>query len=156
MTTAKQMEEQQQQKEGDSLPPDLFQLVEEGEASKLAEVLEEGQHDLSARNGWDKSLLDIAVLLGRVEIVRCLLTKGGNVNEKNKRGMVNEKSYILIRVGYTLLHTGAMWGQRDCLEALIEAGGDCNGVNKYKETPKDSAARYGHMECVELFESTGK
>lgn len=107
MTTAKQMEEQQQQQEGDPLPPDLFQLVEEGEASKLAEVLEEGQHDLSARNGWDKSLLDIAVLLGRVEIVRCLLTKGGNVNEKNKRGMMNEKK---LHFNSSRLHTATHWG----------------------------------------------
>lgn len=58
-------------------------------------------------------------------------------------------------VGYAVLHVGAMWGKRDCLEALIEAGADINAVTKYNETPKDSAARYGHKECVDLFESTG-
>ncbi|XP_011403387.1 PREDICTED: ankyrin repeat domain-containing protein 45-like [Amphimedon queenslandica] len=135
MTTTKQMNEEEEQS------PDLFKLVEEGDLIKLTEVLEEGQQDLSVRNRWDKSILEIAVILGRTEIVKHLITKGGNVNQANKRG-------------YAVLHVGAMWGKRDCLEALIEAGADINAVTKYNETPKDSAARYGHKECVDLFEST--
>lgn len=80
MTTTKQMNGEEEQ------PPDLFKLVEEGDLSKLTEVLEEGQQDLTARNGWDKSILEIAVLLGRTEIVKHLISKGGNVNQANNRG----------------------------------------------------------------------
>ena len=88
MTTTKQMNREEGSQEQ---PPDLFEFVEEGDLSRLTEVLEEGQQDLSVRNGWDKSILEIAVLLGRTEIVKHLIAKGGNVNEANKRGKEKEK-----------------------------------------------------------------
>ena len=53
------------------------------------------------------------------------------------------------------MHYGAAWGHLSCLSALADAGADCFLLTRHKETPKATALRYGHPQCVQFLNILG-
>lgn len=54
------------------------------------------------------------------------------------------------------MHYGAAWGRLDCLKVLGESNAQHLALNRHKESPRDIALRYGHLDCVSYLESHGK
>ena len=76
------------------------------------------------------------------EVVKLLISKGADVNEKGEEGL-------------TALHTAAENGNNDVAELLIEKGADITATYKYKWTPLHIAADNGHQEIAELLLTKG-
>ncbi|MDB4808166.1 ankyrin repeat domain-containing protein [Verrucomicrobia bacterium] len=76
------------------------------------------------------------------EVVKLLISKGADVNEKGEEGL-------------TALHTAAENGNNDVAELLIEKGADITATYKYKWTSLHIAADNGHQEIAELLLTKG-
>lgn len=68
----------------------LFGLVEAGGTDELIQLLEldnsEYKGHLSVRNEQGRTALDIAALLGKVDILKALTGHGSDLNQTNKTG----------------------------------------------------------------------
>jgi len=53
--------------------------------------------------------------------------------------------------GCTALHLAAYGGSAECVKLLLNAGADTTVVNRYGETPLDSAAKRGHGSLLDVF-----
>ena len=58
-------------------------------------------------------------------------------------------------LGYFPAHFAACWGQRECLERLLENGLRFDSVTKHGESPKNLALRYKHHHCAEFIDWAG-
>ena len=74
---------------------------------------------------------------GPKEVVELLITRGANLNAKEKDG-------------WTPLDQAAYGGNKEISELLITNGADVNTKNNLKMTPLHHAAIKGHKEVVEL------
>ncbi|XP_062833827.1 ankyrin repeat domain-containing protein 45 isoform X3 [Anolis carolinensis] len=56
------------------------------------------------------------------------------------------------KLGYTLLHCAAAWGQLETLKTLIDLEADIYATTFRGEKARDIACRYEKMECVEFLD----
>ena len=70
------------------------ELVEKGDKQGLLERLEEEERDLNSRDEQGRTLLDLATILGREEIVHLLVEKGADVNLANPSGS-HHMAYVI-------------------------------------------------------------
>jgi ankyrin repeat protein len=89
----------------------------------------------------DKSLYEAAEA-GDIEQVKLLISKGADVNAKN-------------RIGYTPLHHAASGGHSDVVKLLLDCGADINAKGTNQRTPLHYAAEYGDEKTIELLLSKG-
>ena len=59
------------------------------------------------------------------------------------------------RLGNTPLHIAAIWGDREAVITLLEAGADVNAVGEDGYTPLHEAIEQGHMGIATLLISQG-
>ncbi|WP_264954023.1 MULTISPECIES: ankyrin repeat domain-containing protein [unclassified Wolbachia] len=86
-------------------------------------------------SSYKLTLLHIAVLNGRLDIVEALSKNGADVEVKDSNGD-------------TPLHKAAFWGYSNIVNALLENGADVK-VKKNGKTPLHSAATGGHLKIVQ-------
>jgi len=79
---------------------------------------------------------------GDIDQVQLLLSKGANVNEKN-------------RMGWTPLHTAIQNRRLALIEPLIAKGADINATNNRGQTPLMAAVYIGQKDAVELLIAKG-
>ncbi len=79
---------------------------------------------------------------GDIDQVQLLLSKGANVNEKN-------------RMGWTPLHTAIQNRRQALIEPLIAKGADINATNNRGQTPLLAAVNIGQKDAVELLIAKG-
>jgi hypothetical protein len=79
---------------------------------------------------------------GDIDQVQLLLSKGANVNEKN-------------RMGWTPLHTAIQNRRQALIEPLIAKGADINATNNRGQTPLLAAVNIGQKDTVELLIAKG-
>ncbi len=79
---------------------------------------------------------------GDIDQVQLLLSKGANVNEKN-------------RMGWTPLHTAIQNRRQALIEPLIAKGADINATNNRGQTPLMAAIYIGQKDAVELLIAKG-
>jgi len=90
----------------------------------------------------DTQLLVEAVGKGNINLVKSLIARGANINEKNDRGM-------------TPLHEAAYYGREDMAEVLIANGANVNTTNESGQTPLHLAAKIGVKYVPELLLANG-
>jgi pectate lyase len=79
---------------------------------------------------------------GDIELVKSLISKGTDVNSKDK-------------FGWSALHLATAQGLEDVVKLLIDRGGDINTKDKTGETPLHIASELGRKALVELFLAKG-
>jgi len=105
---------------------------------------EEGTLPARTRQNEEKSAktLHDAARDGDIDQVQLLLSKGANVNEKN-------------RMGWTPLHTAIQNRRQALIEPLIAKGADINATNNRGQTPLLAAVNTGQKDAVELLIAKG-
>ncbi|CAH8860780.1 unnamed protein product [Trichobilharzia szidati] len=101
--------------------PTIFSLIESTKRkglkseAKLKELL-------SAKDQDGYTALHRAAYAGSVDVLRCLIKHGANVNNRTEDG-------------WTPLHSAAFWNQLASVQLLLEAGADQNALTNSKQTP---------------------
>ena len=90
----------------------------------------------------ETTLLDIAIILNKVEIVEFLISKGANINKVDADGI-------------TTLHSALILSKIEIAELLISKGSNINDPDKKGMTPLHSAALSTNLKIVELLISKG-
>jgi hypothetical protein len=119
--------------------------------------------------------LNHAAWYGKLEVGRCLVDRGANINAQDKdcdtplinaahRGHVEFTRMLLERgaeidaqnsSGDTALHLSIRKGHTQAVRLLLEHGADANVRNNLDDTPSMLASRDGHQEIVELLSAHG-
>lgn len=123
----------------------------------------------------EAELLHQAAMVGDVNQVKSLISKGVDVNAKNRLGWTplhnalwyGHKAIVELLIdkgsnvnaketgGNTPLHFVAIKGGREAAELLIAKGADVNAKNVTQQTSLLLAASYGHKDLVELLIEKG-
>lgn len=120
----------------DDATADLHHVCMKGDASRASSLLE-AQANANAIDTQGHSPLHLSCNNGHLECVKLLLNAGANVSSED----IFQKD--------TPLHKACWYGYADIARLLLDASADPSAVNKYGKTPKDKAARYGHVRCLE-------
>ncbi|MBD3268277.1 acyltransferase family protein, partial [bacterium] len=106
---------------------DLWAAIRENDIKTLNQHIAQGA-DLTARDPkFGQTLLNLAALHDRTEIIEHLLEQGLPVNIQGADGS-------------TALHSAAFLGNTQSIEILLQNGADVNIKNSHGQTPIDSAA----------------
>ncbi|XP_013413753.1 ankyrin repeat domain-containing protein 45 [Lingula anatina] len=100
---------------------------------------EKALEHLNQRNDEGKSPLDLSSTLGRLDMTKELITRGGEVNSSSCQG-------------YIPLHRAAAWGRIDVLKLLVDNGADLQQKTVHGERAREVALRYNHAECVDYLD----
>ena len=93
--------------------------------------------DIVGRNRG--TALKCAAANNRTEVVRCLLEKGANIDQKDFNG-------------WTALHHAFHGNSPDVIKMLLQLGATRDIKSRYGETPIDVARGLTHEEAVRLLE----
>jgi ankyrin repeat protein len=78
---------------------------------------------------------------------RCSPTTGSNQRRRHQTGDGNSarrpKGETRLYRGFTPLHNAVKGGNKDVVEAILEAGADINATTELHQTPLDLALRFG-------------
>jgi hypothetical protein len=118
------------------LGPRLLAAAENGCASELREVMDEGA-DLECRDGFGFTALILAAEQGNPDCLRLLLEGGADKEARN-------------HCGETALYWAAMMGRTECVRLLLEGGADQEAKTHLGYTALICAARGGHADCVRV------
>jgi len=94
---------------------------------------------LSERDDNGKTPLEMAAILGRMDILKELLARGAECNQQTKSG-------------YTALHHAACWGKIECLKALVDKGANLQLRTQNGERAREAGERYNQAECVDYLD----
>lgn len=146
------------------------------QTAKTCEFLVASGANLEAKDSSRRTPLHLASALGRLEVVRSLVSLGAKVNEKNYGGetplMLAEESYnnnanveditkILINahaevnarlspIGNTPLLNAIERSRFGCVKILTDAGADVNMANNAGESPLHKAVAVGSIKIVDF------
>ena len=96
------------------------------------------------RRGADGSVpIRVAAERGHAQVVRALLERGA------------DRGYTDAATGRNLLHTAALVGHLDVIEALAGAGVPLSAADSAGRTPLDCARRYGHQRVADFLAGRG-
>jgi len=96
------------------------------------------------RRGTDGSVpIRVAAERGHAAVVRALLERGA------------DRGYTDSTTGRNLLHTAALVGHLETVEALVVAGVPHSGADSASRTPLDYARRYGHQRVADYLAARG-
>ena len=110
-----------------------------GDVSKVVDMVEAGMPvDITdGEYGW--TALIIAAFWNRIDVVRCLLDKGANVNKQDSEG-------------WTALHSASYRNNTDVMRMLLQHGAIKDIKNNGGITPIDRARWRNNKEAVDLME----
>ncbi|XP_029474826.1 ankyrin repeat domain-containing protein 45 isoform X1 [Rhinatrema bivittatum] len=128
-------------------PSILLNCVLEGDEEELPKLLGDVgnprhkkmlQH-LMEQDVAGRSIVHIACMMGRSNIIQEFAKNGVSLNEKTARG-------------YLPIHFAAAWGHLETLHTLVELGADLEGLNFLDERAREIAFRYSKMDCVDFLD----
>ena len=114
---------------------DFLKACEDGNLTKVEELIESVKENASGRDDMFGSALRHAAKQGHVDVVKVLIRNGANVNAVDKDI-------------WKALHYAASRGHIDVAKVLIQNGADVNAVVNDKETA------HGNNYCTSIFESS--
>ncbi len=115
---------------------DLKTIVEEGDLSKVKELLSGRKELINTPDENGSTPLIYASKKGHMEIVRYLLENSANVNAKNKSNI-------------SPLHYAANYGFKDIVQLLLDKGADINAESRIG-TPVHRAIYRNHIDVLKL------
>jgi ankyrin repeat protein len=115
----------------------LFDAAENGDLSKLTQLLEENPSLIDARreSGW--TLLQEAIFGGNYDAIKLLLTRGADVHTQDERG-------------WTPLHEAAYNSTAEVVKLLLSFGANTDATDNYGRTPLQYAVQDGFSDIVEV------
>jgi ankyrin repeat protein len=145
-------------------------------ANILSSLIERGadmEGLYSSMGPWTQ--LNLAAWYGRLEVERCLLNRGANINARDgdrdtplinaaRQGQVKFARMLLERgavidaqnnYGETALHMVILFEKTDAVRLLLEHGADANVRDKWGNTPSELASLRGYQDIVELLTAHG-
>lgn len=149
--------------------PEIFSLIEAGDATGLAELLGRAPEAVQARNADGLSPLMFACYRMQWELVAPLRAAAGTLDvfEAAAVGDVETLAELLearpsgaaawTADGFTALHLAAFFRQPEAVGRLLEAGADPSALarNGSELRPLHSAAASGELESVRLLLDAG-
>lgn len=111
-----------------------------GDVETMTALLDHGADTMVMFNG--KTLLHLAVLNYRMDMVKMLLDRGGDVNQRDSQGN-------------TCLHLAAWSTQDKVVRLLLDRGAEVDAENRLKETPLEKAAEIGSGSIFEMLVRAG-
>ncbi|MCJ7454088.1 MAG: ankyrin repeat domain-containing protein [Wolbachia endosymbiont of Homalodisca vitripennis] len=149
--------------------------VAHGHLQVVKMLLQYKKVDMNAKGNDDWTILHIASQESNLEMVKCLVDEGSNINAKNASG--SKPIHIAAREGYkdtvefflskglsinelgtanqTLLHYAAMKGRLEVVKYLIAQGADVNAKDTNGLTPMHIAANFGYKDVIEVLLKNG-
>ncbi|MBZ0273516.1 ankyrin repeat domain-containing protein, partial [bacterium] len=95
--------------------------------------------DIDATDEFGQTVVHMAALMGRDEMLRALVAKGANINARD-------------RWGNTPLHKAAFRGFASTVELLLHAGAAAGAKNDEGRTPADEARRNRKADVAETID----
>jgi ankyrin repeat protein len=118
---------------------DIFGACVAGRTDDVLERVDGDPDLLAAHSGDGWTPLHLAAFFGYPELIKGLLNRGANVDERSTNAMKN-----------TPLHAAAAGGQIKSMQALLENGADANAKQEGGWTALHAAAQTGNCEMVRL------
>lgn len=81
--------------------------------------------------------------------------KAGDSKQVTEMLREDPKGQLRLFGGFTPLHVAVKGGNKDMVEAILDAGADINASTAMHQTPLDLAQRYGHKAVAELLRKRG-
>ncbi len=143
----------------------FLDAVERGDTAETAFYLDRGL-DANATGPNGQSVLMAAARLGRVDIVRLLLTRKAKLDQQSPQGdtalmmaalgghldivrMLAEHGAAIRKAGWNALHYAAFGGFPDVVHYLLEHGADKDAPAPNADTPLMLAVRYRKLEAAQ-------
>ena len=161
---------------GVTLGAKIYDAAVQGNLDEVKSELSENPGLVNANDTfWEWTPLFWA-LSGRKDIAQFLISKGADVNTKDKRGYTplhyapycshTEIAEVLIANGAdvddanngrgsTVLHLAARKGHKDLAEVLIDSGAQVNAKDNRGRTPLDYAEDHGYKDVADLLRKHG-
>lgn len=123
-------------------PPDIFALVNAGDAAGVEQVLASGV-DVNIRDELGQTPIVVAALAGQGEVASVLAQHGADVMARTDKGM-------------TAIHAAAFSGNLEAMKLLLAGGADVNDQNNFAHiTPLHAAAEENQVAVVEALIDAG-
>ncbi len=125
------------------LPSDIYYTAQLGDINKMARLIDKGV-DINAQENDDygDTPLHIAALHGKKKMFEFLISKGADINSRNK-------------IGQMPLHAAARVTDIDMVSLLLKHGADINAQDDNGSTPLREVARKGDLNIVRLLIENG-
>ena len=121
---------------------DIFQAVQQGNPAAVKRLLKKAPDQKSARNPDGMTPLHIAVAYGFLDVARCLIESGADVNSRDK-------------LGNPPLHYCTYGGSRAVAELLVSCGAEVKVRNTAGISPLRQAVSFGRKDVAEFLLEKG-
>ena len=152
---------------------EFHEAVQDGDLEKVKKMLDEEPNSIrllaNSKDRYGNTLLFLAVLDGKIEMAKCLIDNGADVDMKSTsdgatplhlaaiygeieivKSLIDNGAQVDLKdpVGSTPLHCAVFTAQIEVVKCLIEHGAQVDSRDKNNKTPSDKAVQRGHYEIA--------
>ena len=152
---------------------EFHEAVQDGDLEKVKKMLDEEPNSIrllaNSKDRYGNTLLFLAVLDGKIEMAKCLIDNGADVDMKNDsdgatplhlaaiygeieivKSLIDNGAQVDLKDpgGSTPLHCAVFTAQIEVVKCLIEHGAQVDSRDKNNKTPSDKAVQRGHYEIA--------
>jgi len=135
----------------EELNSDLLERAMRGDETRLVQLIEELDADVTATDSFGQTVLHLTAKYGNLD---CLNRFLNCLDQRDKAQVpaVRERKYIVARnsFGQTPVLVAALEGRDDCLEVLLGFGAPVDDVDHHGRTALHLAALHRHPKCLQV------